>query len=878
MPEIVTMSPQQTIAHYRITSKLGQGGMGEVWRATDTKLGREVAVKVLPAIFDQDPERMARFEREAKVLASLNHPNIAQIYGVEDRALVMELVEGETLRGPLPLEIALGYARQIADALEAAHEKGIVHRDLKPGNVMVTGPASGRPGVVKVLDFGLARVAEEAGDPENSPTVSVSPTRMGAILGTAGYMSPEQARGKAVDKRADNWAFGCVLYEMLTAKPAFPGETTTDILAGVIGKDPDMTCVPAEVRRLLKRCLEKDPRKRLRDIGDVWGFLDTAEAPVATAKSRRPWIGMAALAIVAIAELGIAWRATRPVGYPLVRVSVDLGPEAVVGLNTTVAISPDGQRIVYPARGPDGEQQLAMRLLDQAQPTLLPGTEGGADAFFSPDGQWIGFFSGRVKKIPVQGGAPVVLGRMTSAAFGASWSDGDDLIAATGPLEPLSRISAAGGAAQAVTTPGAGELSQRWPQVLPGGRAVLFSASASPASWDNGNVEAASLKDGVPKIVQRGAYYGRYLSGGYLAYVRQGALYAVKFDPARLQAAGAPVPVLHDVAANPATGGGQFSFSPGASGHGIFLYIAGSGTAQGWKVNWMDNSGKMQPLITATGAHIAPRLSPDGRKLAFGTEGDVFVADPERDTLTRVTFSGGAAIPVWAPDGKHLALNMGGSVGRIAWIRSDGTGEIETLLESAANGTPWSFAPDGRLAFFQKVASSGSTVWTLPLDLSDPDRPKPGKPEIAWASQADDSLPRFSPDGHWIAYRSNESGINEIYVRPFPASRGGKVQISNGGGLYGLWSGNGHELFYETGDNRIMVRDYTVEGDSFLPGKPRVWYDQPLFYAGTANLDLSPDGKRFAVFALPETAPGEKGTVHVTMLLNFLDELKRRIP
>lgn len=556
-----------------------------------------------------------------------------------------------------------------------------------------------------------------------------------------------------------------------------------------------------------------------------------------------------------------------------------MGPDAVVGLNTTVAISPDGRRIVYPARGPDGKQQLAMRLLDQDQPTLVPGTEGGADAFFSQDGQWIGFFSGtQVKKIPVQGGAPLVSGRMASGAYGASWSDGEDLIAARGPMEPLSRIAPAGGAAQAVTRVGAGELSQRWPQVLPGGRAVLFSASPSPASWDNGNVEAASLKDGVPKIVQRGAYYGRYLSGGYLAYIRQGALYAVKFDPGRLQATGAPVPVLRDVAANPATGGGQFSFSPGTSGHGILLYMAGTGTAQGWKVNWMDSSGKMQRLITATGAHITPRLSPDGRKLAFGKDGDIFVADPERDTLTRVTFSGGATVPVWAPDGKHLVFNLGGSVGRIAWIRSDGAGEIEILLESATNATPWSFAPDGRLAFFRRDAGRGVTVWTLPLDLSDPDRPKPGKPGIAWASKADDSLPRFSPDGRWIAYRSNESGINEIYVRPFPASRGGKAQISNGGGLYGLWSGNGHELFYETGDNRIMVTDYKVEGDSFLPGKPRVWYDQPLFFAGTANLALLPDGKRFAVLALPDTALGEKGTVHVTMLLNFLDELKRRIP
>ena len=849
--------------------------MGEVWRAVDTKLGRDVAVKVLPDSFAQDAERMARFELEAKVLASLNHPNIAQIYGVEDRAMVMELVEGETLRGPLPLETGIDYARQIADALEAAHEKGIVHRDLKPRNIMVT-----PRGVVKVLDFGLARVAEETGsDKENSPTVTVSPTRAGVILGTAGYMSPEQARGMPVDKRADIWAFGCVLYEMLTGKPTFPGETTTDILAGVIGREPDLTRVPAKVRRMLRRCLEKDPRKRLRDIGDVWELLDMAEAPAA-AKNRWPWIATAAaLATIAGAGWFIAWRATRPAEYPLLRLSVDLGPDAVVGLNTTVAISPDGRRIVYPARGPDGKQQLATRLLDQAQPVLLPGTEGGSDAFFLPDGQWMCFSSGsQLKKIAVQGGPPVFLGTVTSPAFGASWGDGENLIAAMGANFPLYRIPPGGGSPQPFTKLDTGDFSHRWPQVLPGGRAVLFSASPSAASWDDGYLEVASLKDGIPKIVQRGAYYGRYLPGGYLAYVRQGTVFAIKFDSDRLQVTGTPLPVLQDVAANAATGGGQFGFSAGPSGHGIFVYMSGSSAAQAWRINWLESTGRMRTLITAPGQYAIPRLSPDGRKLAFVKDGDVFVADSERDTLTRVTFTGRATMPVWAPSGKHIAFSLGGNAGGIGWIRSDGAGEARTLLENAGTAFPWSFAPDGRLAFFQRNPGPGIAVWTVPLDLSDPDRPKPGKPEIAWPAKGDDYLPRFSPDGRWIAYRSNESGVNEIYVRPFPASRGGELQISSGGGIYAMWSGNGRELFYETGDNRVMALGYKVEGDSFLPGKPRAWYDQPLFYAGTSNLDLASDGKRFVVLALPEKAPGEKGTVHVTMLLNFLDELKRRIP
>ncbi|HEY1219484.1 MAG TPA: protein kinase [Bryobacteraceae bacterium] len=868
------MGPQQSIGHYRITTKLGNGGMGEVWRAVDTKLGRDVAVKVLPDSFAQDAERMARFDREAKALASLNHPNIAQIYGVEDRAMVMELVEGETLRGPLPLETVIDYARQIADALEAAHEKGIVHRDLKPRNIMVT-PA----GVVKVLDFGLARVAEEtASDKEDSPTITISPTRAGVILGTAGYMSPEQARGMPVDNRADIWAFGCVLYEMLTGKPAFPGETTTDILAGVIGAEPDLTRVPAKLRRMLRRCLEKDPRKRLRDIGDVWELLDTAEAPAA-AESKRPWIAAAAATLLAVAGWFVAWRATRPAEYPLIRLSVDLGPDAVMGLNTTVAISPDGQRIVYPARGPDGKQQLATQLLDEAQPAFLPGTQGGADAFFSPDGQWICFFSGsQFNKIAVQGGAPVLSGSVTAPVLGASWGAGDDLIVAMGAAFPLYRIPPDGGAPQRFTKLDAGDFSHRWPQVLPGGRAVLFSASPSPDSWDNGYLEVASLKDGTSKIVQRGAYYGRYLPGGYLAYVRQGTIFASKFDSGGLRVTGAPVPMLQDVAANPGTGGGQFDFSPGPSGHGIFVYMSGNSAAHAAKINWLDSTGGMQPLITAPGQYATPRLSPDGRRLAFVKDGDIFVADSERNTITQVTFTGRAAIPVWAPDGKHIAFSLGGNAGGIGWIRSDGAGDARTLLETSGTATPWSFAPGGRLAFFQRNAGTGLTVWTAPLNLSDPDRPQPGKPESAWHAKGDDYLPRFSPDGRWIAYRSNESGINEIYVRPFPASRGGKLQISSGGGMYALWAGNGRELFYQTGDNRVMALDYKVEGDSFLPGKPHTWYDQPLFYAGTSNLDLAPDGKRFVVLALPATAPGEKGTVHVTMLLNFLDELKRRIP
>jgi serine/threonine-protein kinase len=441
------MNPQSSIAHYRITAKLGEGGMGAVYRATDTKLGREVAIKVLPEAFAADPDRLARFTREAQVLASLNHPNIAAIYGVEDRALVMELVEGPTLaeriaEGPIPLEEALAIARQIGDALEAAHERNVVHRDLKPANIKIT-----LEGRVKVLDFGLAKALSNnapapTGDGVNSPTRTMRSTVLGIILGTAGYMAPEQAKGKPVDKRADIWSFGVVLYEMLTGEALFAGDTVSDTLAAVLTKEPDWQRVPNKVERLLKSCLEKEPKRRLRDIGDAWKLVeDERGTGVPRPDKARPTGVALALVSMFIATVGISgwWRATRPVDHPLTRLSVDLGREAMIGLSTTVAISPDGRRLVFPARGPEGKQQLATRPLDQAQLTLLPGTDGGTDPFFSPDGQWVGFFAGaRVKKISVQGGAPVTLAS-NNYPRGGSWGEDGNIVITFGSVQPLSR-------------------------------------------------------------------------------------------------------------------------------------------------------------------------------------------------------------------------------------------------------------------------------------------------------------------------------------------------------------------------------------------------------------------------------------------------------
>jgi serine/threonine-protein kinase len=747
---------------------------------------------------------------------------------------------------------------QLIDALEYAHERGIIHRDFKPANIKIT-----PDGRVKVLDFGLAKAMTgetvEASS-MSSLTMTMRATQMGVILGTAAYMSPEQARGQAVDKRADIWAFGCVLYQMLTGKLAFDGETTTDMLAAVMAKEPDLARVPAEARRLIESCLKKDPKQRLQAIGDWQLLLHDREAPAAVARSRMPWIAAALLMIVAVIGWFLLWRATRPVDHPLTRLSVDLGPEAVAGINLTAAISPDGRRLAFAARGQDGKQLLATRMLDQARPTFLLGTEGGGDPFFSPDGQSIGFFTGELKRIPVQGSVPVTLGRALSLE-GVSWGEDDHIIVGARAASPLYRIPAVGGTLQALTKLGPADLAHRWPQVL-GAHAVLFTASSSLSNMDNANIEAVVLKTGEVKTVQRGGYYGRYLPSGHLVYAHQGVLFGAKFDLERLEVRGTPVPLLEDVATNPNTGGGQFDFST----EGTFVYAAGKNVAQGWQIAWLDASGKMQPLLAALGAYVHPRLSPDGRKLAVVGNGDIYVHDLERDTNTRLTFTGHENSPVWAPDSKHLIFQSTSNGSSFSWVRSDGAGEALQLLLQAISSTPWSLSREGRLAYFERNPDTGIDLWTVLLDLSDPDHPRPGKPELFLRTPANETVPRFSPDGRWIAYRSSESGEYQIYVRPFPSAGGGKWQISTDGGLYGLWSNNGRQLFYVTTDNRIMVVDYAVEGASFVPGKPRLWSDKQLFYTGAMNLDLAPDGKRFVVLAMPETASGAKSSVHVTIV------------
>ena len=883
------MSPQQTIGHYRILTKLGAGGMGEVWRATDTKLCRDVAIKFLPDAFAADADRMARFEREAQVLASLNHPNIAQIYGAEDRVLIMELVEGETLKGPLDMETALNYARQIAAALEAAHEKGIVHRDLKPGNVMVT-PA----GVVKVLDFGLARITQES-DSRNaslSPTLTISPSRTGVILGTAAYMAPEQARGKAVDKRADIWAFGCVLYQMLVGDPPFSGETTSDILAAVIKEEPDLSAIPPRIQPVLAKCLRKDPNLRWRDIGDVRMSLDeSADVPLSALVKRQsatlPW---ALLAVVSLVAIVLAFSLSRRSGAApksLVSLSVDLGPDAVVGRDTTVVLSTDGTRMVFPVRTQGEMQALAIRFLNQASATLLPGTENAVNPFFSPDGEWVGFFGGgRLKKVSIHGGAAVTLCD-APAGRGGSWGDDGFIVAALNVAAGLSRVPGQGGPPQPLTKPAAPGETHRWPQLLPRSEVVLFTASPNRTNFTNAAIEAASLKTGQRKIVQRDAFFGRYLSSGHLAFLRGETLYAAPFDAERLEVTGSPVPVIEGMAGS-TYGGGQFSFAQ----DGTFAYLPGTLSGNLWQIVWFDTAGKIAPLLPTPGTYFHLHFSPDGKRLAWASgrgKPDIWIYDLERETQTRLTFTEEDTGPLaWTPDGKHLVFISGPpDAHRVMWIRADGAGEPQVLMNASSN-LPCCFSANGKYLVLNAPVKAGWDMITVPFDIVDPDHPKAGEPAILLHTPARAVADGISPDGRWIAYTSSESGIPEVYVRPFAGTSvsQGKWQISSGGGSFPEWSRSGRQIIFskpgggsaDTQDFHIWMVDYEAEGTSFRAGKPRLWSDKPAPTATTATqaFDLAPDGKRMAVLALPQ-AQSSKANLHAMFLLNFSDELRRRV-
>jgi len=896
---------------YKVVALIGAGGMGEVYQAHDTKLDRDVAIKVLPEQFARDSERLARFQREAKLLASLNHPNIAAIYGLEQSGsthyLVMELVPGETLRErtlgerPVPVEEALTIAKQIAEALEAAHnsEKVIIHRDLKPANVKVT-----PEGRVKVLDFGLAKAfANEAttDDPTNSPTLSMNPTMQGVIMGTAAYMSPEQARGKVVTKATDIFAFGAVLYELLTAKQAFQGEDVPDILAAVVRTEPDWSQLPEStppaIHTLLRRCLRKDRRQRLQDatgvrieIEDVLSGAAPGHAAPVTAgrgktRERLAWASAAAtLTLIAVAfAIGFVLRAPKP-PQPM-RLSAEIGADASLYITsgTSAILSTDGTQLALVAAGSDQKRRIHVRSLDQLQATALSGTENAVDPFFSPDGQWIGFFAdGKLKKISVRGGAAVTLCDAPNDR-GGSWGDDGTIAFAPNNTVSLSKVSSAGGTPQPLTTldTRAGEVTQRWPQVLPGSKAVLFTSNTHLTNYEDAEIVVYSIASGQRKTVQRGGFHARYLPSGHVVYMHEGTLFAVPFDLQRLEVTGQPAPILEGVASAPTSGGAQYSFSD----TGNVVYVAGSSAAQNVSIYWMDREGKFTPLRQTPGDYYNPSFSPDGKRLALqmidATRRDVWVYEWERDTLTRLTFGGeGNGFPLWTPDGQRIVYSSqekGGSF-NLWWIRADGAGDAQRLAQSKNSQYARSWRPDGKvLAFRQLNPDTNLDILTLPIEGDEKSGWKPGEPKPFVNSAFIEVEPAFSPDGRWLAYQSNESGTNELYVRPFPGP-GGKWQISTGGGLYPKWSRNGKELFYRTADSRIMVATYTASGDSFRADKPQLWSPGQFTNRGpnVYNFDLHPDGKRFAVLK----APGTEATPavnKVSFIFNFFDELRSKL-
>jgi len=886
---------------YEVGSLLGAGGMGEVYRAKDTKLGRDVALKILPASFTNDPERVARFRREAQVLASLNHPHIAQIHGLEEvdgaQFLVLEFVDGESLekriaRGPIPVDEALSIAKQIAEALEAAHEKGIIHRDLKPANIALT-----KDGQVKVLDFGLAKAAEATSgsfDTVTSPTITSPATMTGAgvILGTAAYMSPEQAKGKAADKRSDIWAFGCVLYEMLAGKRVYAGHEVSDTLAWVLTKDPDWAALPAKtpwpIRKLLRRALEKDRTRRLCDIGDARLEIDETLTTRGTASSVQdaetprwrhilPWALATVLGAGLVAVLWAPWhRQPSDTGHGAIRLDVDLGtPLAPINLGPDAILSPDGTRLVLVVQNSNGKSQLLTRRLDQAQRMEMRGSEGAYAPFFSPDGQWVGFFAGgKLKKTQLDGGEPVTLCD-APAGRGGSWGEDGNIIAALETETGLSLVPSTGGKVVPLTALAPGETSHRWPQVLQGGKIVLFTSTTTFSNFDEASISALSLADHTWKIVlERTGFYPRYVPTGHVIYVTKGTLFAVSFDAVTLHARGQPAAMIEDVSNDTGFGFARFD----VSAKGVLLYRRGR--TEGMRtMSWMDSTGRLESLPLEPAVYQFPRISPDGGQLIWmenqGPTADLWTYDWRRGSKTRLTNGKDVyAHPVWSPDGRYVVF---GSSRGMLWTRADGSGKPQPLTTSKAPQRPTSFTPDGRRLAFWELNAAGSRIQTVLLEESS-GQLRASSPELFLEMSSPQPHPAFSPDGRWLAYADTESGSYEVYVRAFP-DKGTRRLVSNGGGMMPVWSRNGRELFYRTDDNRIRVTTYAVKEDMFVADKPRVWSDARLANTGlTPNFDLAPDGKRFAVLLPAERPEPPEAQSHVTLITNFFDELRRIAP
>ena len=890
------MIPQEFIGgHYRILSKLGQGGMGEVWRANDTKLNRDVAIKILPEAFAEDADRMARFTREAQILASLNHPNIAAIYAVEARALVIELVEGPTLaerieQGCIPLDEALPVARQIIEALEYAHERNVVHRDLKPANIKIT-----PEGRVKVLDFGLAKAMANdtgPGDPMVSPTLTMRATMAGTIMGTAAYMSPEQARGKNVDKRADIWAFGVVFYEMLTGRSLFGGgETVSDSLAAVITRDPDWADLPAgtpaPIRKLLERCLRKDPKIRLRDIGEARIAVDepltpsdAVSKPAPPMRRRFPWWTAAAfvLALAGIAVGVVHFGEPHPDVTP-VRFEIPAPEKLVVG-NGGIAISPDGRRLAFIAAGADGSSKVWVRSLDSLAARVLPGTDGaGYLPFWSPDSRFIAFGAGgTLKKVDAGGGPPQTLCEISASITGGSWNS-DGVILFGHSSSGIYRVSQAGGVPTQITTPDEahGEAGHLRPWFLSDGRHFIYIARTNNAEQSINYLASLDSKERTRLVATRqAAAYAPPTGGskfGHLLFLRDNTLMAQPMDPRRYELTGEPFPVAEHVGSLLAMG--WFS----VSANGVLVYRSGESAGdQLAQLAWFDRQGKPLGSLGPAGAYFGLELSPDGARVAVdeldNSTRDIWILDAARGVPTRFTFDPGVhREPHWSPDGSRLVFASDrGHGGRWSIYQkpSNGSGNEELLLDDTAPLLPGGWSPDGRRLIYQRIdAKTNLDLWILPLSPG-------GKPEVYLQTPFVERQPQFSPDGRWVAYASNESISNQyqVYVQPFPPGAG-KFQVSTGaGGAEPHWRRDGKEIFYLGADGKLMAVEIKTQ-PRFEAGVPQALFDTHivtptlLSMLGSFKYDVTPDGRRFLVDRI-STAADQRGTVApITVVLNW---------
>jgi serine/threonine-protein kinase len=892
----------RTLGHYRIVDKIGEGGMGEVYRAHDERLDREVAVKVLPERVAGVQDRLERFQREAKLLASLNHQNIATLHGLEEEEghglLVMELVEGESLasviaRGPIPFDDALEIALQIAQALEAAHERGIVHRDLKPANIMVDSE-----GQVKVLDFGLAKVFDrETASPMSeeslaeSPTLTADLTGGGMLLGTAAYMSPEQARGKPVDKRTDIWAFGAVFWEMLTGRRPFLGGNVSDIVAAILKEDPEWVDLPQptpeNIRRLLQRCLQKDARSRIHDIADVRIEIEDVLSgderaltwqPTSSSKAIlnrfMPWLLVLVLACALVVSVVIP-REPRPrFDHQITRLSLNLpdeiplSPPAATPLGTgrpSFAFSPDGSRLAYSAFS-DGMSQLCVREMHSGDVNCIAGTEGAHSPFFSPDGEWVGFFSrNELRKVSISGGTPEVLCGAT-LGHGGTWGADDTVYFTTDYESGIYAVPAAGGQPKTIADPRIDGRNYCFPHALPNERGVLSGIGA------NRGLAVLDMVTGETRVLTEDGSMPYYSPTGHIVFNGRGTIFAVPFDLDRLELTGVPEKLIDGVRTE-GSGGGQYA----CSAIGTLIFASGQDAFMGSLV-WVDRSGRVQPLGAPQGVYHQFRISPDGTLVAIpiaGVDGlDIWLYDTERRTTVRLTFDGSSNNPLWAPDGQFLFFTSRRSGKRnIYRVKADASQEAELLLDLEVIRGPYSISSDGSLLFFGRPgADAKGDVWVLPLETKDPS-PAPSSDPIPFLETPHtEILASVSPDGRWVAYTSDETGGWEVYVRPYPGP-GAKVRVSPDGGEEPMWLPNGQALIYRFGSQWFEV-DVTLS-DTFEASQPRLLFEGSFLNVTNYSYDISPEGDRFL---LVEDPGHTKAIAELTVITNWFEELKRLVP